>query len=82
MAVRRQFVATLLLLGWGVLTQATEERTLLSLPTGTKFEYSYRSSVQLYGNLTVILDAKVSGDIENTQYALAGVCLNLNLNLM
>ena len=74
MAVWRQFSATLLLLGWGWLAPAiAEERTLPSLPTGTEFEYSYSSSVQLYGNLTVTLEAKVG---EDTQLVLTRVCWN------
>lgn len=41
---------------------------LSSLPTGTEYVYSYRSSAQLYGNLNVTLDATVSIPINEPVY--------------
>ena len=59
------------LLLWATLSGAVSQQSispLSSLSTGTEYEYSYRSSAQLYGNLNVTLDATVSIPIGEPMY--------------
>lgn len=53
----------LCLLLWATISEAASQQSIPPLsffPTGTEYEYSYRSTARLIGNLNVTLDATVS----------------------